>query len=177
MMRSKIALLSGLAGLLPALCSAQAPLPPGGSARLGAASTQALKPTGAKSGLTERISTDKKLYTAAEPITMTVTLRNTTRSDIALTFTSGQKFDFQIYPGAKPQGAPLWTWSKGRMFTEMVSTETLKPAAILEYTAILDPRKTHGAGLPLSPGAYTVVGKVVAAPADAISVGVTFRVK
>lgn len=95
-----------------------------------------------------RVVTDKKTYAANTPIKMTFTVKNTSAKPIALTFTSGQRYDITILQGKKT----LWQWSKGRMFTMDIGTETLGAGKILVYTETYKPGTV---GMPaLKPGIY-----------------------
>jgi hypothetical protein len=166
-----------LCGLLAAVsitaCAAQAGPPSAGKADQG-------KPVGNKAEpVSVRVSTDKKVYAAGEPIRLTLTAKNITKEALHVVFNTGQRYDFEIRRGAKPDYSLVWQWSRGMMFTMMVSSETLQPGKALVYNLTYDPKAAgHARVAPLAPGVYNVVGTLtigqpVAMPHDFV----TFRVK
>jgi len=99
--------------------------------------------------------TDQPTYKVGSAIKFALTAKNTTQQDLPLRFNSGQRYDFVLYRGKDAKGEKVWQWSKGRMFTMMLSSTTLKPGKPLEYSETYRP---GGDGMPaLTPGTYTVV--------------------
>ena len=141
----------------------------------------AQKPHGGKGGsIVVTVSTDKKVYAAGAPIRLTLTARNATREAVQLTFSSGQKFDFEIRRGAKIAGPLLWQWSRDQSFVQMLSGETLKPNQARTYHAVFDPKAAAKAAPPvtLTPGTYTVIGVLTTMQqADRPTGRATFRVQ
>jgi hypothetical protein len=70
---------------------------------------------------------------------------NVTTAPLALSFSSGQQFDFIVLRGTQE----VWRWSSEQMFTQAFRTETLAPGETETYTATWAP-------LPGSGGEYTV---------------------
>ena len=70
---------------------------------------------------------------------------NVSTAPLALSFRSGQQFDFVVLRGAQE----VWRWSAEQMFTQALNTETLAPGETETYTATWAP-------LPGSGGEYTV---------------------
>ena len=99
--------------------------------------------------LTLRVVTDKKIYLVNAPIKMTFTVKNAEKKPVALTFNSGKRYDFVV---SSQSGHEMWQWSKGRMFTMDIGTETLGAGKTLTYT------ETYKPGTPampaLKPGTY-----------------------
>jgi hypothetical protein len=180
MMCRKIALTSVMIGawLVAGLaCASAQTAPPPATPGQGKAGTDKY------AGLTVRVSTDKTAYAASEPIKMTLLIHNTTKTDIQLVYNNGQKFDFEIRRGPKPEGPALWQWSRGMMFTMMVRMATLKAGETQTFTAAFEPKpdpKHNGNGEsgPLSAGVYNITGILtVGHPADRPRGTTTFRIK
>ena len=72
------------------------------------------------------VALDAPVYTAAETLNILVrlTLRNTHTQPIALTFTSGQRYDLRIW---NDKGQVVYTWSADKLFPQVLSTETVGP--------------------------------------------------
>jgi hypothetical protein len=105
--------------------------------------------------LTLSVKTDQPTYKADSTIKFTLTAKNTTQQDMPVRFNSGQRYDFILYRGKDAKGEQVWQWSKGKMFTMMLSSTLLKPGKPLEYTETYHPGSD---GMPaLTPGSYTVV--------------------
>lgn len=89
----------------------------------------------AKSGswvaLSARTSATK--YVTGAPIPLVLTAKNTQGRDVFLHFSSGQRFDVQLFkPGAK---TPLYTWSATRMFAQVMGQIRLRPGQNLRFDA------------------------------------------
>ena len=123
--------------------------------------------------------TDQPTYKAADAIKLTLTAKNTTQQDVLLRFNSGQRYDFELFRGKSAKGEKVWQWSKGRMFTMMLSSVPLKPGKPLEYSETYRPGSD---GMPaLTPGFYTVVATLKAVskttpPVSMPSTSKTFQV-
>lgn len=63
---------------------------------------------------------------------LTLHVTNPTRSPVALEFTSGQRYDFEV---TRLNGEELWRWSAARSFMQALGTETVAPGGSLRYTA------------------------------------------
>ncbi|MBI5599389.1 MAG: hypothetical protein HY890_06590 [Deltaproteobacteria bacterium] len=97
-------------------------------------------------GLT--LVTDKPVYSAGEPVKITLRVFNRAGKDVTLYFTSAQRYDFVI---KDREGRDLWRWGEGRMFAAAAGTETIGP----KRPAIIYSEKFGDA---LKPGFYGVAG-------------------
>ena len=101
---------------------------------------------------------------------MTFTIKNTSAKPLSIMFANGQRCNFILSHGKKA----LWDWSKGRMFTQEFSTETLGAGKILIYTEIYKPGTS---GMPaLTPGTYTVSASPITTDKIVPSVSATFKI-
>jgi hypothetical protein len=104
------------------------------------------------------IKTDKKSYGPKDPIKLTMTVKNPGKSPVRLMFTSGMKYDLEIRKGKTRNGASMWQWSRGRMFTQMISNTTLDAGKTLTFAEAYAPGERGADGKPgpeLEPGTYT----------------------
>lgn len=102
------------------------------------------------------VRTDKKIYHAGEPIKITITAKNATKSAVKLTFPSGQRYDIAIQRGSDPKSPKLWQWSHGQMFIQMVSSVALPPGKTLTFTENYRPGQERAPVL--TPGTYQITG-------------------
>jgi hypothetical protein len=82
-------------------------------------------------------------------VTLTLTVSNPASAPISVLFGSGQHSDFTISDGT---GAPVWQWSAGTLFTQVVSADTVSAKGQLVYSAQWQPTKK---------GTFTAVGWLV----------------
>lgn len=100
------------------------------------------------------VKTEHPSYSADSAVKFTLTAKNTTHQDVVLSFRSGQRYDFELFRGNSPKGEKIWQWAQSRMFTDMLSSTTLKSGKSLVFTETYHP---GGDGMPaLTPGVYTV---------------------
>ncbi len=72
-------------------------------------------------------------YVTGAPIDVTLIAKNTRSRDAFLRFSSGQRFDVQLFkPGAK---TPVYTWSATKMFSQMVGQVRLRPGQSTSFPA------------------------------------------
>lgn len=95
--------------------------------------------------------TDKPRYAPGEPIVMTLTVRNGTAEQVALSFRDGQRYEFTIQDGG---GRVVWRWSEGQMFAQVLGGEMLWPRQTRTYRERYEGR--------LAVGTYRLTGRVVA---------------
>jgi len=98
---------------------------------------------------------------------LTLTVRNAGDAPETLRFRTGQRADFAAYRigdadagGGAPEGDggdPVWRYGTGRLFTQVLGSETLEPGESTTYEA------TWGAP---PAGAYRIVGEVTAEECD-----------
>lgn len=68
-------------------------------------------------------------------LVMTLTILNNTENTVTIDYSSAQQFDFQILD---KDGAELYRWSDGRMFSAVLTTTELAPGKEAVFTAELD---------------------------------------
>jgi len=110
--------------------------------------------------LAASVQTDKKTYRGKDPVKLTFTVKNPTKSPVKLMF-GGMKYDFEIRKGKSPSGEKIWQWSQGRMFAQIVTQTTLDPGKQLTYTETFTPGEngpTNKLIPALDPGIYTATG-------------------
>lgn len=108
-----------------------------------AASEPQISETNSKSIYSKVISTvltDKKSYKIGESVNLTLVVENTSSQSIVLNFSSGQRFDFWIQAGSKE----VWRWSSDKMFTQALTSMTLKPGEKKTFTANWDQKDSNG---------------------------------
>ena len=98
------------------------------------------------SGIEARID-----VTTAPVVTFMLELTNRTGKAVELRFPSAKTHDFTVIDGA---GKPVWQWSRDRMFTQVMSTETLPKNGQLMFAEEWRDAK---------PGAYTLVATTTSA--------------
>lgn len=68
------------------------------------------------------LALDRQSYAQGDPMMARLTVRSTQNDPLVLQFTSGQEYDLAIQDS---DGAEVYRWSKGRMFTEIVHDLTI----------------------------------------------------
>lgn len=76
------------------------------------------------------LATIKKAFPRDEIIPLRISITNTGDKEVALTYPSGQKYEFLVTDGT---GEELWRWSEGQVFTQAVQTVKVKPAETYNY--------------------------------------------
>lgn len=102
--------------------------------------------------------TDKKSYAASGPFLMTLKVENLGELPVRLLFSDGQRYDFVLSEGTKPNGKVVWQWSKGKMVNMMVGSIALNPGKPLEFKETFDPKKEQITAL--KAGKYTLTGSL-----------------
>lgn len=92
-------------------------------------------------GLLYTIITNRRTYRRGEPVSITLIKTNITSRPITLTYTTGQRFDFEA---VRADGTVVWRWSQGRVFTQQTATVTLRPGENQVFTATWDQRNQQG---------------------------------
>lgn len=67
-------------------------------------------------------------------IEMKIIVKNDSKDDICIEFTSGQRFDFQLLDAEKNV---LWTWSANKMFIQVLSTLEIKAGETVEFSDVI----------------------------------------
>ncbi len=115
-------------------------------------------------GPVAKLETDKTTYQLGESVSLTLTVRNEGAQTTALTFASGQRYDFAIRPAPKgkfdPKQKIIWQWSAGRAFTMALPCNPFAPGTTLTFTEKWDLKDAKGK--PVPPGKYTIEGVLTA---------------
>jgi hypothetical protein len=102
------------------------------------------------------VLTLEKAENGATAIHASFAIRNESEEPLAITFNSGQQYDFWLLDGA---GTTLWQWSEDKMFTMAIVERTLdREPWVYEETIPLYTRE----GDPLSDGSYSVRARLTA---------------
>ena len=96
------------------------------------------------------VALDQTSYTAADLATVRMTLRNTTPTPLALSFNSGQRFDFVIRNAA---GVEVYRWSASRTFVALIGREEITAG---ERNYVEPVPLANLSGQPLPAGRYTL---------------------
>ena len=107
-----------------------------------------------------------------EKINLVVTIRNRSDSNQTLTFPTAQTHDCTV---STPDGEPIWNWSKGRMFAQVLTELTLKAGEEKRYVQAWD--QICDDGTAAKPGRYTAVGSITATAPGAKSTPLTFSIR
>lgn len=136
-----------------------AALPGGGGAMARAPGGKESGPTGAgvtqnpraSGGLALLLDADRQTYALGTPVILRLTVINTSRAPVTLQFASGQHYDFEV----RRAGETVWRWSAGRMFTQAVTSLTLRPRERQVFTETWGQQDNHGQPVPA--GTYEAV--------------------
>lgn len=77
-----------------------------------------------------------QVTTANDSVEFVLQVTNTTDAPVALTFPSGQSYDFVVYDAT---GREVWRWSAEQMFTQAVRDETVAPGETRTYSEVWVP--------------------------------------
>lgn len=107
------------------------------------------------------LTTDKTVYKQLDTMRITLTLTNPTKQAVSVTFPSGQKFDLLLRKVGKSNTAPVvvWQWSRGMMFTQMVTSTSIAPGKSIQFSAAFPPENSSKPYL-LETGTYEFEGLV-----------------
>ena len=121
------------------------------------------------------VKTDKKTFSAAEEIPIVITVKNTSKQPVTLHFASGQKYDLELRKGKDAKRPLVWQWSRGRMFTEALSSVLLAQGKTLTFNDSYKPSNKPADNMPrLAPGHYTLTGVVTTMGSTPRPFGTTF---
>ncbi len=105
--------------------------------------------------LSLKLTTDKTVYAAGQPVKITLTATNRAGSTADLLFGSGQSFDLFVIDAHRQA---VWRWAKGMVFTMAVRHVSLPPGQSLKFSAAWKPAR---------PGKYFLRGRLTSAnPVD-----------
>lgn len=85
-------------------------------------------------------------------VALELTVTNTGSNPVDLSFPNALKADFAVEDDAE-----VWRFSDGKMFAQMISTETIEPGADRTYRGLWEDPKS---------GTYTVIGTLQARGQD-----------
>jgi hypothetical protein len=94
---------------------------------------------------------------------------NTSRRSAYLRFTSGQRFDFSVYPVGK--GQAVYTWSASRMFLQALGSLWLKPGQSQKFDATIGDEMGQ-----LPSGKYRLMARLTNSPRPIVAAPVYFEV-
>jgi hypothetical protein len=86
------------------------------------------------------IATDQTTYTEGQPVRIELVIRNTGTEPVMYQFSSGQKYDFW----AEKDGVEVWRWSKGKMFTQALTSTTVAPGREISFAETWDQLDNDG---------------------------------
>ena len=125
---------------------------------------QALKlPGGALPGT---LRADKSRYKRGRPVRLTFRVQNTSSKAVSYNFSTGQKYDVVVTDAA---GAEVWDWAKGQVFTQNLSSVSLKPGKSLTYSVVWN--GADQAGRNVKPGVYTLTAHLTSDTHPAVTGG------
>jgi hypothetical protein len=108
----------------------------------------------------------------AEPVRLSVTVRNRSDEPRSLTLPTSQTYDFAVVGEA---GREVWRWSAGRMFAQMLTEVALAPGESKTFSETWD--QLCSDGRPAAAGAYRLVGSVPALAGPVVSTEVGFEIE
>ncbi|HEY0075956.1 MAG TPA: BsuPI-related putative proteinase inhibitor [Abditibacteriaceae bacterium] len=121
------------------------------------------------SWVTLTASTDQKIYTPGQPIQVRLKATNTHKRGAFLRFTSGQRFDFSVYPLNKKEA--VYTWSASRMFLQALGSLWIKPGQSQNFEAAVGDEMGQ-----LKPGKYRLLARLTNSPRPIVASPIYFEV-
>lgn len=108
-------------------------------------------------GVEYTLSVNKSVYAVGEPIIIRLSKRNILTVPLTLTYRTSQKVDFRV----TQDSVLIWQWSRGRFFTEGITSDRLQPREEKVYRVEWNQRTDSAF---LRPGIYTLTGWNLATP-------------
>lgn len=82
-----------------------------------------------------KVAVEPEIIINEKSMEMKVTIKNDSKQDIFIEFTSGQKFDFQLLDADKNV---LWTWSANKLFIQVLKTMEIKAGETITFSDIVN---------------------------------------
>lgn len=98
------------------------------------------------------LAANKTVYSRGEQVEITLTVTNTAKHPVTLSFASSKQYDFVIIQGDHV----IRRWSDGKMFAMVLTIEILGPQETKRYQMFWD--QTDRTGRLVQPGSYKVAG-------------------
>jgi hypothetical protein len=133
------------------------------------ARTASTETTNFRSWVTLKATTDQARYTPGQTIKVRLTATNTHNRSAYLRFTSGQRFDFTVYPVGSNDA--VYTWSAARMFIQALGSLWLKPGQSQSYEAAVGDEMGT-----LKPGKYRLLARLTNSPNRIAAAPVEFEI-
>lgn len=137
----------------PAPPAVEAPLQPAPAPGSGTSGASPVKPPASSqpsSGIDARLSAPGKInFAQGKPAVLSMELTNRLAA-MTITYNSGQFYDFWV----EQNGRQVWRWSAGRMFTQVVTSQTFNAGGVLHFEVQWNGKDRSGK--PVQPGTYTV---------------------
>lgn len=99
-------------------------------------------------------SVAKRTYAPGEAVEIVLTVRNTGSAPVAVTFTSGQQFEFIV---RRPRGDEVWRWSHDQAFIQVVQSMQILPQGSLTFRRVWDQQDLQGRRV--DPGSYEAIAE------------------
>jgi hypothetical protein len=108
------------------------------------------------------LSLNKSVYRLGEQIIIRFRKKNILKVPLTLTYRTSQKVDFRITRDDRL----IWQWSKGRVFTQAITSDRLQPGEEIVYREVWNQRAD---GIITRPGVYRLTGWNLATPGVRLS--------
>ena len=126
------------------------------------------------------LKVDKKTFAPTDSIKITFSVKNKGSEETRISFSDGQKYDFELRKGKDMKSEKLWQLAKGRMSIMMVTSAKVAPGKLLTFTETFKPGADGGDGKPLptlEPGLYSLTGVLrTLGAAPRLTKTITFKV-
>lgn len=103
--------------------------------------------------------TGSRSYKPGQEVELILKATNPGPGDVALRFASAQQFDFVI----SDHGRPIWRWSDGRMFAQIITDLPLRAGESKIYRARW--AQVDRDGRPVAPNTYELTARLTTLPA------------
>lgn len=108
-------------------------------------------------GFKIKLTTPKKVVSRGDNVTLALEIQNVTKHEIKIIYPTAQGYDFEIKDRS---GKTVWTWSRGRLFAQVISERTLTPGEKIDFSAVWP--QLNNAGRSVKSGKYVIFGRWLA---------------